>query len=313
MKHKISLIIPLKDEENSVSALLDSVFNQSRRPNEIVITDAGSRDRTREIIKEYISRGEPIRLIEAEGAHPGKARNIAITASKFDIIAMTDGGIVLDKDWLKELEDTMESDPEVDVVYGNYTPRTDTFFKQCLSLAFVPPLKLIEGEKMRYFIASSILKKRIWQAVGGFPGFRAGEDRIFIEKVEKRRFKIRYNGRAVVQWDIPPNLKGTFGRFYNYSYHDLKAGRARDWHVPVLKMYIMALVFILLGIFVLPVFFLVLVMAYICRVIHKISANRDEPYFKFQYVPLYFVVTGFLIFFIDMAMFTGWVKYKCLK
>ncbi len=130
-----------------------------------------------------------------------------------------------------------------------------------------------------------------------------------MERIEEQGYGSRFNPKATVIWDIPGDLKGVFRRFYSYSYHDLIAARTSTWHLPVLRMYIVALICILLALTVSPFFIVLPVAGFALRVIRKISINRLEPYFKLRYAPLYFIATGFIIFFIDMAMFVGCLKY----
>ena len=79
--------------------------------------------------------------------------------------------------------------------------------------------------------------------------------------------------------------------------------------MPVLRMYITALLCIGLSLAVSPIFIVLPVAGFALRVIKKISINRLEPYFRLRYAPLYFIVAGFLIFFIDAVMFAGCFKY----
>jgi glycosyltransferase involved in cell wall biosynthesis len=307
---KISLVIPVRDEARSIERLLRSIAAQTRLPDEVIFVDAGSNDATRELIESRRDAGLPVKVLSIGPAYPGTARNAGVKEASNDVIAFTDGGIELDKDWLKELSVSMSRGSAVDVVYGNYSPRADTFFKQCLAMATVPPPAPAGGGRMRSrFIASSLLKKPVWQAVGGFPDYRAAEDRIFMERIEGQGYALRFNPRATVLWDIPGNLQGVFGRFSGYSYHDLIAGRTIGWHIPVLKMYAAALACIGLGFAASPVFFALPIAGLALRTVKKIVINRGEPYFRTGYVPLYCIVAGFLIFFIDMAMFAGWLKY----
>src|SRR5947208_16004741 len=74
---KISVIVPVRNEEESMRVLLDGLIAQTRRPDEIVITDGGSTDMTPKIIEEYIERGLPIQLIRERMALPGRGRNLA--------------------------------------------------------------------------------------------------------------------------------------------------------------------------------------------------------------------------------------------
>ena len=43
---KISLISTVLNEEQTIDKFLDSILNQSVKPDEVVITDGGSRDKT---------------------------------------------------------------------------------------------------------------------------------------------------------------------------------------------------------------------------------------------------------------------------
>jgi glycosyltransferase involved in cell wall biosynthesis len=74
---KISVIVPVRNEENSIARLLDALLSQSLPPDEIVITDGGSTDSTTAIIQDYVNRGAPVRLIRTTHALPGRGRNLA--------------------------------------------------------------------------------------------------------------------------------------------------------------------------------------------------------------------------------------------
>lgn len=300
----VSLVIPVKNEEESIEKLLKSISSQIKIPREVIIVDAGSSDKTTDIIRNYSDSRIGLKLAAIGDAYPGMARNAGVKEAAFEIIAFTDGGIELDKNWLEKLVGAMEAGAPCDVVYGAYMPRTDTLFKQCLALAVVPP----RGRRTP-FIASSLLKKAVWREIGGFPNLRAAEDRVFMEEIERRGFKTVYSPGALVIWDIPGDLKKVFNRFCNYSYHDLKAGRWRDWHLPLLKMYAAAGIFIFLGIFYLRPLLLVPVIGYMLRISKKIYINRKEAYFKFQLIPCYIVLTGLLIALIDFFMVCGTIRY----
>src|SRR3972149_3758303 len=49
----VSFIITLLNEEKDISAFLDSLFEQSALPEEIVIVDGGSTDNTLDILSNY--------------------------------------------------------------------------------------------------------------------------------------------------------------------------------------------------------------------------------------------------------------------
>src|SRR5947207_4684612 len=222
---KISVIVPVRNEENSIAALIEALLNQTLPPTEIVITDGGSTDATAAIIQRYIDNGAPVRLIRTTKALPGRGRNLAVSHSSSEWLAFTDAGIEPQKNWLASLAEKA-SDGSVDVVYGSYEPKTNTFFKECAAIAYITPPTEIEGALMRQrFIASTLMRRSVWETLGGFPEhLRSAEDLLFMNQIEEARFRIAYAPRAIVRWDLQPNLFRTFRRFAIYSRNNIRAG-----------------------------------------------------------------------------------------
>jgi GT2 family glycosyltransferase len=121
------------------------------------------------------------------------------------------------------------------VVYGSYEPVCDSFFKQCAALAYVPG-KRREGIRGPS-VASCLVRRSAFEAVGGFPPYRAAEDLIFITRLERQGFGRTFAPRAVAHWQMAADPRGTFRRFAAYSYHNLVAGWGRHWHFGVAKLY----------------------------------------------------------------------------
>jgi hypothetical protein len=82
------------------------------------------------------------------------------------------------------------------------------------------------------------LSREAFARAGGFPDFRAAEDLIFFERLLALPLRIAHAPAAVVQWEIAGDARRTFRRFALYSEHNLRAGRARDWHHGVLRHYV---------------------------------------------------------------------------
>ena len=236
---KVSVVVPVRDEEHSIRELLDSLLAQTRPPDEIVITDGGSTDATPQIIEDYIHRGAPVRLIRAAAALPGRGRNLGAAQASFEWLAFTDAGISLANNWLEALVTKAEAGDSIDVVYGSWEPITDSFFKQCAAIAYVPPPALHDDELVRpRSIASALLRRSAWQAVGGFPEeLRSAEDLLFMDRLEHAGYTIAYEPRAQVHWDLRPTLWSTFKRFLIYSRNNIRAGLFRQWQATILFRY----------------------------------------------------------------------------
>jgi glycosyltransferase involved in cell wall biosynthesis len=250
---KISVIVPVRNEENSIGPLLDGLLAQSLPPNEIVITDGGSLDRTVSIIQQYIDAGAPVRLIRTTGALPGRGRNLAAVQAANEWLAFTDAGIKPDREWLAALAERADEDSSLDVVYGAYEPFSDTFFKECAAISYVSPPTEVAGAQMRErFVASTLMRRAVWEKVGGFPEhLRSAEDLLFMERIDKENFRVAYAPHAMVQWDLQPNFWRTFKRFAIYARNNIRAGLWKQWQAPVLSRYLLlmllALAALLLG------------------------------------------------------------------
>jgi glycosyltransferase involved in cell wall biosynthesis len=240
---KISVVIPVRNEERSIGHLLDALLSQTLPPDEIVITDGGSTDATTAIIQEYINRDAPVRLIRTTHALPGRGRNLAAARAINEWLAFTDAGIRPAPDWLEALAARAQADQSVDVVYGSYEPAVDTLFKECAAISYVSPPVEIEGSLMRsQSIASALVRRSVWEKVGGFPEhLRSAEDLLFMQRVEQEHFQIAWAPRAVVQWDLQPNLWRTLRRFTVYARNNIRAGLWRQWQRPILGRYVMLL------------------------------------------------------------------------
>ncbi len=79
----LSIVIPTKNEEKYLPKLLESIKNQTLKDYEVIISDNGSKDGTKEIAKKY---GCKI----VRGGLPGRARNRGAKVARGKIILFLD-------------------------------------------------------------------------------------------------------------------------------------------------------------------------------------------------------------------------------
>ncbi len=90
----LSIIIPTYNEEGYLPRLLASIRSQRFDGYEIVVADARSTDRTREIAQKFGAR-------VVDGGMPGPGRNRGAAAAKGDVLLFLDADVVLpDVEWL---------------------------------------------------------------------------------------------------------------------------------------------------------------------------------------------------------------------
>lgn len=101
----LSVICPIYNEEKYIAQFLDSLLTQDY-PNEdleILLVDGMSKDRTREIVAEYIAKYPFIRLIENPDKIVPYAMNRGIDAAKGDIIMRLDAHASYQPDYFSVL------------------------------------------------------------------------------------------------------------------------------------------------------------------------------------------------------------------
>lgn len=303
LPQKISLVIPVRDEAETVRALLESIARQTLRPDEVVIVDGGSSDGTPDVIEGLDTKGLSVRVVRTDGATPGKGRNIGIEAAANEWIALTDAGIRLEDDWLERLAAASDG---ADYVQGNFAPATPTFFTRCAAMAYVPAAA--PGTLRGRFIASSLLKKEAWAAVGGFPDMRAAEDLFFIEDLRRAGYRFASAPDALVHWQLRPDLASTFRKFVLYSYHNALAGRQWDWHYGIIRQYVLLLP-VLVAAALHSRWWLLLVPAWLlARSAKRVLPHRMEFGLAKVLEPRTFMFSAFLILMIDAATMIGWAK-----
>ncbi|MBR9681868.1 MAG: glycosyltransferase [Candidatus Altiarchaeota archaeon] len=215
---KITVISTLLNEGNNADFLMQSLFNQKRMPEEIVVVDGGSTDNTVERLKswkkKFSTKDTMVRILQAEGTNIARGRNLATEQARHPWIASIDGGCTAEKDWLEKLEKKAES-TQADVVSGNFRPRSENFSEKVQGV-FVR-ISAKDNPSSR----SIMFKKLFWKRAGGYPEkLYTGEDTLFNATMKAKGAKFVFAPGAMVNWGMRPNLKKWLKQFFLYGYGD---------------------------------------------------------------------------------------------
>ncbi len=220
---KITFIATVFNEEASIVQLLESLKKQTKKADEIIIVDAGSRDGTVSLINEFIqnNKKQNVLLLKKKG-NRSVGRNTAIKKARGDIIIASDAGCTLKCDWIEKITRPF-LDQKVDVVAGFYKPVAKNIFQKSLAAyTSVMPDKVTSE-----FLPSSrsiAFRKSAWQKSGGYPeNLSTCEDLVFARHLKKMGFKFKVEKRAIVYWPQRENLLQAFFQFFTYAKGDGKA------------------------------------------------------------------------------------------
>ncbi len=116
----LAVVIPAYEAEAFVREALDSVWGQTRRPDECVVVDDGSLDRTAERIEAWSAEHElTVRLIRQDNQGESAARSAAVTAASCQLVGLLDADDVLLPHALATLVAGFEAWPDLVACFGN--------------------------------------------------------------------------------------------------------------------------------------------------------------------------------------------------
>lgn len=226
----ISLVCTVRDEADNIAALLDSMLAQSRAPDEIIVNDCGSRDATASIVRAYAARDPRIKLV-AGGYNIPSGRNNVIAAATGELIACTDAGLVLDRNWLAHIIAPLD-DGSADLVGGFFRPAPQSRFELALGATNYRHAKEIDPATFLPFGKSMAFRKEVWTAVGGFPeGASHCEDLLFDLAAERAGYRRAFVPQALVYFRPRASFRAFARQYFLYARGDGMAGLWTQRHL----------------------------------------------------------------------------------
>lgn len=203
----ISVIIPTLNAEREIEALLTALDRQSIQPNEILIVDSASDDRTVELVQKH----KRVRLLEIDrkNFNHGATRDMALRESSGDFVCfLTQDAVPASNDYLKRLVTPMVDDSDIALVSGRQLPKADARRFERLVRGFNYPdspsvRSKCDLEKLgiKTFFASdacSAYRRTTYLECGGFDHVNTNEDMLMAAKFIASGMKVAYEPHAEV-------------------------------------------------------------------------------------------------------------------
>lgn len=170
----ITVVIPTYNAAPYLRRALESVFNQTHPPREVVVVDDGSTDDTAAVISDYTSR---VTYLLQSNAGPSVARNRGVSGATSMWVAFLDADDFWEVDKLKKQLDALARKPKAVLSYSDFTVRYgDGRERRVLTC---PPDKLMPTIRFRcpFGPPMVLVSRSAFLRVGGFdPSLRNGED-----------------------------------------------------------------------------------------------------------------------------------------
>src|SRR4051794_29709827 len=112
---RVSVVIPCRNAAGTVADAVASALGQSSKPDEVVVVDDASTDRSVDTAR--LAGARVIRNGARRNA--GGARNVGLEATSGDLVAFLDADAVAPPDWLARAREILESRTEVVGVGGS--------------------------------------------------------------------------------------------------------------------------------------------------------------------------------------------------
>lgn len=163
MKNNVTVIIPCYNDGKYIMEALQSILNQTLQPDKIIIVDDGSTAETHNILKTI--NLPTVQIVYQENKGVSNARNTAIKLAQTEFIVNLDADDFFESTFIEKAVKILLNNNQF-VAVSSYC-RT---FKENKTIEIIKPI----GGKEKDFIvinnnrASSMFRKKDWEAVGGF-------------------------------------------------------------------------------------------------------------------------------------------------
>ena len=293
MRQKISVVIPVLNDEKKIEKCLEAVFNQTIYPIEVVVVDGHSSDRTVINAMKF-----PIKLVYENFGTVGGARQVGIENAIGDYIAFTDSDCIPEKNWLENLLKEFQTD--IVGVGGGIRNIGKGIWEESISLAldsFLGSANSVQDRvlKKKMFVKSisgcnSMYRKNDLLNMGGFNVRYSFNEDTDINRRLLKTGQILYTPEAIVLHNQERNLKEFCKRMYFFGY-----GRGFHTLFDLQVIPPISLTFVILFLFFYPVVFLILLSIYFAILlmfsIYIVYQNRKFRKLKyFLILPVIFVL-----------------------
>ena len=260
---KVTVIIPVKNEEEKIERCLEAVYNQTLKPFEVIVVDGYSADNTVENARQF-----PVMIIYEDYGTVGGARQVGVENAEAEYIAFTDADCIPERNWLENL--VMGFGDGIVGVGGGTRNIGKGLWENSIALAldsFLGSANSVQDRvfKEKQFVKSisgcnSMYRKEDLIKVGGFDVCLSINEETELNRRLTKLGKLLYTPNAIVLHNQNRNLRDFTKRNYLFGYG---RGKNRLWDLQIIPPIIGLITLVLLFVSVKAFLFLILLYVFI--------------------------------------------------
>ncbi len=213
----VSVIVPAYNEEKTILRTLKSVngLDYPKSKLEVIIINDGSKDKTGEVVKNYIKNKSNFKLISHKNMGKAASMNKALKIAKGELFACLDADSFVDSLTLKKMLSFyyQENDPQLVIVTPAmkvYQPSNLLQRVQWLEYLVIILIARIVSHLDSLYVAPgpfSLYRTDIIRKLGGFDKTSIVEDQEIAYRVQKENYKIKQCFEGYVYTVAPKKIK----------------------------------------------------------------------------------------------------------
>jgi len=206
----LSVVVITRNAEIFMYDCLDSLVHQSVEPDEVLVVDANSTDRTQEIVEEYARKWPFVKLLVHPGTR-GEGRNYGVEKAAGDAVAFIDADAIAHALWVEEMIKAMEN---ADVVAGREVRLGYHGFTSLKRVGM-----LYKGVDITYPSVNLAYRKSVFEAIGGFDSwFKEAEEVDLNYRAVDAGYRLIYHEKAIVYHRARSSFIGFFKQSFWYGF-----------------------------------------------------------------------------------------------
>ena len=117
---KVSIIMPMFNQEKYIVECLNSVVSQSLKNIEIIVVNDGSTDRSLELVKSFAERDTRIIIIDKQNTGYGNSMNVGIDRATGEYIGIVETDDFVELNMFRDLYNAAKKFDDADVVKSDF-------------------------------------------------------------------------------------------------------------------------------------------------------------------------------------------------